>query len=107
MTSWETVLREVPIADLVGAMHEPPWVILLGPREQDALAILFNQDVIKPADEASGGGLHEMGKGSVRAAIASKGYLPDDEFRLHDMHVHDQVFITKNDEHVEEISMKQ
>ena len=55
----------------------------------------------------SGGGLHEMGKGSVRAAIASEGYLSDDEFRLHDMHVHDQLFIAKNDEHVEEISMKQ
>ena len=48
-----------------------------------------------------------MGKGSVRATIASEGYLSDDEFRLHDIHVHDQVFITKNDEHVEEISMKQ
>ena len=48
-----------------------------------------------------------MGKGSVRAAIVSKGYLSDDEFRLHDMHVRDEVFITKNDEHVEEISMKQ
>ena len=39
-----------------------------------------------------------MGKGSVRATIASEGYLSD---------MHDQVFITKNDEHVEEISMKQ
>ena len=48
-----------------------------------------------------------MGKGSVRAAIASEGYLSDDKFRLHDMHVHDQLFIAKNDEHVEEISMKQ
>ena len=48
-----------------------------------------------------------MGKGSVRAAIASKGYLSNDEFRLHDMHIHDHVFITKKDEHVEEISMKQ
>ena len=48
-----------------------------------------------------------MGKGSVRAAIASVGYPSDDEFRLHDMHVHDEVFITKNHEHVEEISMKQ
>ena len=55
----------------------------------------------------SGGGLHEMGKGSVRAVIASEGYVSDDEFRLHDMHVHDHVFITKKDEHVEEISMKQ
>ena len=43
-----------------------------------------------------------MGKGSARAAIASQGYLSDDELRLHDMHMHDQVFITKNDEHVEE-----
>ena len=48
-----------------------------------------------------------MGKGSVRAAIASEGYLSDDELRLHNMHVHDQLLITKNDEHVEEISMKQ
>ena len=57
--------------------------------------------------ETSGGGLHEMGKCSVRAAIASEGYLSDVEVRLHNVHVHDQVFITKNDEHVEEISMKQ
>ena len=48
-----------------------------------------------------------MGKGSVRALIPSERYLSDDEFRLHDMHVHDHVFITKKDEHVEEISMKQ
>ena len=48
-----------------------------------------------------------MGKGTVRAAIASEGYLWDVEVRWHNMHVHDQVFITKNDEHVEEISMKQ
>ena len=47
-----------------------------------------------------------MGKGSVRAAIASEGYMSDDEVRLHDMHMHDPLFITKNDEHVEEISMK-
>ena len=55
----------------------------------------------------SGGGLHEIGKGTVRAVIASEGYLSDDEFILHDMHMHDYVFITKKDEHVEEISMKQ
>ena len=48
-----------------------------------------------------------MGKGSVRALIASEEYLSDDEFRLHDMQVHDHVFITKKDEHVEGISMKQ
>ena len=48
-----------------------------------------------------------MGKGSVRAAIASEGYLSDVEVKLHNMHVHDQLFIAKNDEHVEEISMKQ
>ena len=48
-----------------------------------------------------------MEKGSVRAVIASEGYVSDDEFRLPDMHVHDHVFITKTDEHVEEISMKQ
>ena len=48
-----------------------------------------------------------MGKGGVRAVIASEGYVSDDEFRLHDMHVHDHLFIAKNNEHVEEISMKQ
>ena len=48
-----------------------------------------------------------MGKGSVRAAIASEKYLSDDEVTFHDMHVHDQVFTMKNDEHAEEISMKQ
>ena len=48
-----------------------------------------------------------MKKGSVQAAIASEGYLSDEEVRLHNMHVHDQVFITKNGEHVEEISIKQ
>ena len=48
-----------------------------------------------------------MGKGNVRAAIASKGYISDVEVGLHNMHVHDQVFIAKNDGHVEEISMKQ
>ena len=48
-----------------------------------------------------------MGKGSVRAAIASGRYLSDVEVKLHNMHVQDHVFITKNDEHVEEISMKQ
>ena len=47
-----------------------------------------------------------MGKGSVRAAIASEGYLGV-EVRLHNMQVHDQVLIIKNDEHVEELSMKQ
>ena len=48
-----------------------------------------------------------MGNGNVRAAIASEGYLSNVEVRLHNMHVHDQVFITKKDGHVEEISMKQ
>ena len=43
-----------------------------------------------------------MGKGSVRVLIASEGYLSDDQFRLHDMHVHGHVFITKKDAHVEE-----
>ena len=43
----------------------------------------------------------------MRAAITSEGYLSDVDVRLHDMHVHDQVFITKNDEHVQEGSMKQ
>ena len=47
-----------------------------------------------------------MGKGSVRAAIASERYLSDAEVRLHNMHVHDWVFITKSDEHVEKISTK-
>ena len=48
-----------------------------------------------------------MAKGSVRAAIAFEGYVSHVEVRLHNMHVHDQVFITKNDDHVGEISMKQ
>ena len=43
----------------------------------------------------------------MQAAIASEGYQSDVEVRLHNMHVHDQISITKNDEHVEEISMKQ
>ena len=38
---------------------------------------------------------------------ASEGYVSDVEVKLHDMHMHDQVFITKNDEHFEEIAMKQ
>ena len=42
----------------------------------------------------------------MRAAIASEGYLLDDEVSLHDMHVRYPLFMTKNDEHVEEISMK-
>ena len=45
------VLREVPIADLVDAMSEPPRVILLGPVEHDALAIPFNPHVIEPAEK--------------------------------------------------------
>ena len=48
-----------------------------------------------------------MGKGNVRAVIASEGYLSDVEVKLHNMHMHDQVFTTMNDEHVEEIAMKQ
>ena len=62
---------------------------------------------LPPPKQTSGGGLHEMGKGSVRAVIASEGYLSDVEVKLHNMHMHDQGFITKNDEHVEEIAMKQ
>ena len=84
--------------DLVG-YHLPVRAASFSPQHSDEGIDLVNR--------TSGGGLHEMGKGSVRAAIASEGYLSDDEFRLHDMHVHYQVFITKNDEHVEEISMKQ
>ena len=48
-----------------------------------------------------------MEKGSVRAAIASERYLSSTEVKLHNMHMHDQVFITNNVEHVEEIEMKQ
>ena len=57
--------------------------------------------------------LFRSGTGPQRARqvlptqVASEGYLSDAEVRLHNMHVHDQVFITKNDEHVGEISMKQ
>ena len=43
----------------------------------------------------------------MRAVTASEGYLSDVEVRLHNVHVHDQVLITKKDEHVEEFSMKQ
>ena len=48
-----------------------------------------------------------MGKCSVRLAIGSEGYLSDVDVRLHNVHVHEKVFITKNDQHVEDISMKQ
>ena len=47
------------------------------------------------------------GEGQCAGCDASEGYVSDVEVRLHDVHVHDQVFITKNDEHFEEISMKQ
>ena len=57
--------------------------------------------------ETSGGGLHEMRKDSVRAAMASERYLSDVEVKLHNMYMHDQVFITNNDAHVEESAMKQ
>ena len=52
VTSWEMVLRDVPFADSVDAMPEPPRVNLLGPPEQNVLAILFNHHVIEPADES-------------------------------------------------------
>ena len=48
-----------------------------------------------------------MGKASVRAVIASERYLSDVEVKLHNMYMLDQVFITNNDEYVEEIAMKQ
>ena len=47
------------------------------------------------------------GEGLCAGCDASEGYVSEVEVRLHDMHVHDQVFITKNDEHFGEISMKQ
>ena len=47
------------------------------------------------------------GDGHCAGCDASERYVSDVEVRLHDMHVHDQVFITKKDDHVEEISMKQ
>ena len=47
------------------------------------------------------------GEGRCAGCDASEGNVSDVEVRLHDMHVHDQLFITKNDEHFEEISMKQ
>ena len=53
-------------------------------------------------------GAQRDGEGQCAAFFsASEGYVSDVEVRLHDMHVHDQVFITKNDEHFGEISMKQ
>ena len=48
-----------------------------------------------------------MGKGSVRSALAFERYLSDVEVKLHNMHMHDQVFITNNGEHVGKIAMKQ
>ena len=51
------------------------------------------------------GGAPRDGEG--QCAIASEEYLLDVEVRLHNVHMHDEVLITKNDEHVEEISMKQ
>ena len=51
------------------------------------------------------GGAPRDGEG--QCAIASEGYLSDVEVRLHNVHMHDQVLITKKDEHVEEISMRQ
>ena len=47
------------------------------------------------------------GEGQCAGCDAFEGYVSDVEVRLQDMHMHDQVFITKNDEHVEEISLKQ
>ena len=52
-------------------------------------------------------GVPRDGEGQCAGCDASEGYVSDVEFRLHDVHVHDQVFITKNDEHFEEISMEQ
>ena len=47
------VLREFPIASSVDATPRLPHVVLLGPSEQNASAILFNQHAIEPADKAS------------------------------------------------------
>ena len=66
--SWEMVLREVSLADSVDAMPELPRVTLLGPLEQGALAISFNQDVIELADEASD---HELGPETSAAREAN------------------------------------
>ena len=78
------------------------------PRHDNALKPKEGWRVEPPLfSQTSGGGLHEMGKDSVRAAMASERYLSDVEVKLHNMYMHDQVFITNNDEHVEEIAMKQ
>ena len=57
-------------------------------------AITHKENISIPSI-TSGGGLREMGKGSVRAVIASEGYLSDDEFRLHHMHMSSRIYNKK------------
>ena len=70
VTSWERVLREVPIADLVDAMHGPPRVILLGPAEQDSSTVPLNPHVIEVADEASDHEPKLEARGALQAPVA-------------------------------------
>ena len=53
------------------------------------------------------GGSTRWGRAVCGLRSPLKRYLSDVEVKLHNMHMHDQVFITNNDEHVEEIAMKQ
>ena len=49
------------------------------------------------------GGSTRWGRAVCGLRSPLKRYLSDVEVKLHNMHMHDQVFITNNDEHVEEI----
>ena len=47
------------------------------------------------------GGSTRWGRAVCGLRSPLKRYLSDVEVKLHNMHMHDQVFITNNDEHVE------
>ena len=59
------------------------------------------------AHQQAEGGSTRWGRAVCGLRSPLKRYLSDVEVKLHNMHMHDQVFITNNDEHVEEIAMKQ
>ena len=73
----------------------------MNPLERNYVAIVHRRWLNKR------GGAPRDGEGQCAGCDASEGYVSDVEVRLHDMHLHDQVFITKKYEHFEEISMKQ
>ena len=51
VTSWEVVLREVPVTDAEKAVPEPPRLMQLGPPEENAPAIPFNHDDIEATND--------------------------------------------------------